>query len=118
MAHSKNDLVEYATAVSITLRDDCSRSVYFSMDGSLRNYGWRTGGRGAYSVLKKVSIWDGHRRLCAPGAHGSGQRGVRVEAIMSAIESIDIGLFDERLDAIRLTKKNDMLTIEHVRFGR
>lgn len=112
------DLVEYGTAVAIILREGATRAVFVGKNGELTNRDWRQNGRGTPTTLKRVASWDGQRATCSPGAHGSGQRGVRVEALTQLMESFDVGLFNERLDALKLSKKNDVLTVEHVRFER
>lgn len=112
------DLVEYGTATALVLREGMTRVVCVDKNGELTSRGWRPGGRGAQAVLRRVTAWDGQRAICSPGAHGSGQGDVRLRALMRLMESFDVGLFNERLDALRFTKKNDVLTIEHVRFER
>lgn len=115
---SKHEVAEYVAATAMILRDQQRRTVYVRRNGRLSSITGDWLNRGKLSVLRRVKVWDGHRRLCGPGAHGSGQGGVRVEALLRTAQRLDAGLFDTERDCVRVSRVGDVVTIEHVRFER
>lgn len=69
-----------------------------------------------YSTQFRMDIWDGSRVQCSPGAHTSGQRGVRLSRLEDHAKAIPLGSFNPRQDVIGLRRNGDLVTIEVLHF--
>lgn len=67
--------------------------------------------------LQSFDIWDGERALCSAGSHATGQRGVRVNALMAWIDSLPLDGFNPKNDALAIIIDGDMKTLKHYRYG-
>lgn len=65
-----------------------------------------------------LEVWDGSRVTCSPGAHSTGQAGVRLARLEDYARSLPLEDFNPRLDVVRLTRRGDVVTIEVERFNR